>query len=348
MKQSILLLTVLITACQCNKNNDMLIGTKQPAQGITTAKVIIVLGQSNASGRAEVARLANTDYNYKGISTGYPSVRAGQAQYVTNPANVYTYWKGNSKTSANLAADNGSWTAYTAGSNGNGNANFDLATTGPTYNVFGSELSLATQLQESSGQEVYIIKCAVGGTSLTFNTTTTDPGTWNYTLRNVAAEFFIKRGMRDLRTFRPNTFFELAGVVWWQGEQDATDNVSAATYQSEFMGMKQVIDNAIKESFTIKKPYLWNMVKVSFNRNAAEGVINTALANVVAANSDCRLVNIDGYPRKMDLATDEASPVAVNYTSNSAGGADNEHSSYIAQLAAGELIFNNIQSTITQ
>jgi hypothetical protein len=313
------------------------------------AYVIFVLGQSNAAGRSEISRLANTQYNYKGISTGYPTVRVAQAQYVSNPSNVYIYYKGDgSLIDTNLFPDNGAWAAYSAATN----ATFDIHATIPTANYFGPELSLATKIADATGKKVYIVKCAVGGTGLIFDTATSLPGVWNYVMSNLAMNYFIRRAARDLKIYDPGKKLVPLTVLWWQGEQDAINGASSATYQSEFAKLKTNIDNAILDSFNLRQSYLWNLVKLSYNRDAAETTINTAITNIVSANSDCRTIDISAYPRKFDLSTGEASPVTANPTTgittptNSAGGVDNFHASYIGMLSVGELAYANISSLL--
>lgn len=297
--------------------------------------VIINMGQSNAQGSAVKARLANTQFNYNGISTGYPTVRVAQAQYGTNPL-VYRYYKPNPANTGmtididRMALDIGSWVNYYDNSLGI---------------HFGHVLSLSTKITDATGRKVYIIDCAVNGTSLISGAATGSPGTWNYTLRIAAIEYFLKRGIRDLRTLEPNKEIQLLTVDWWHGEQDAANGATTSAYQTAMLDFKAYIDAAINQTFNIKSHYVWNFVKISHNRNAAEALINTAFDNIVASVANCFAITVSSYPRRMDLTVAEASPI-TKASPNSVGSNDDEHGSYIMQLSAGELIYQNIVSLL--
>ncbi|MES2731732.1 MAG: sialate O-acetylesterase [Bacteroidota bacterium] len=340
MKKLLFLLLCLFSLSGSGSAQTML-GNRFRADTTTKVYLLLSIGQSQCSGRAETARLANTNFNYKGIAAGYPTHRVAQAQYTTTPSNVYIYNKGNDKTNGNIEADNGAWQAYTAGSNDH----IDLAAA-PLFVNFGPELSLSTQLSDATGKAIYVAKFGVGGTALTNNTTTTDPGCWNYTLRYQAVEYILKRAVRDLRTAQPTKRIVFLGVLWMQGEQDATTAQTAATYEAEFNSLKRYVDNSIKETLNLRQPYPWILAKLSFNQDAAETVINTAITSIDTNNSDCYSIDLSSYPRKYDLTTTEATPVAKvaittgNTPTNSVNGADNYHGSYIYQLAAGELTYN--------
>lgn len=332
-------LFILLTSCRCTKSQGLLRG--RGTQDTTSAvELVIILGQSNASGRGEVRRLGNTQYNYKGVSTGYPSTRTTQAQYDSLPSGIFIYAKPANTELTALALDNGEWQAYQAGVQGN--CNWDLAAV-PTYKVFGPELSLSQMIKDSTGREVFIIKCARGGTSLTPGIGSETPGDWNNTLRQVAADYFIKRGVRDLKVLRPGKRINLSAVIWWQGENDAGAGVTAVNYQTQFNSLKSYLDNAIGETIALRHGYYWNLVKLDFNQTTNEATINTAFDAIASAKSDCKVIDISAYPRKFDLSTAEAVPVTKNFTLNSAGGADNNHSSYLSYLACGELVFQQIK-----
>lgn len=303
---------------------------------LTKAYFIILLGQSNADGRREPTRLQNTQFNYKGIAAGYPTPRVAQEQYVADPADVYIYHK-SVASSADMSVDVATWQAYEAGVNSSHDDN-----------SFGTELSCATLIQEATDRPVYIVKVAYGGTSLNTNTPSASqfsPGNWNPTNRYIAMEYYLKRAMRDFRAANPTIRPELLCINWWQGENDGINGVSTATYEAQFLLLKAYIDKAVRGEFVIEegRDPIWNLTRLNFNENAAEALINTALDNVATALDDTYIINCAAYPKGDELTVAEAAPLAVGLP-NADGGLDNDHTSYIGQLAVGELQFENIQS----
>lgn len=312
----------------------------QLGMGIEEDLCILVMGQSNADGRCTANRLANTSFNYKGIATGYPAARTTQDQYPyvsgdpTPGLKVYfkTQFAGDDQ-----ALDNGAWYDYEIGlNNGHFNSN-------PAHRI-GPEFSMGVKLNDLTGKNIWIIKCAYVGTALT-NTITPNnpPGNWNNTNREIAIDYFVKRAVRDYKTANPGRRLRLLGIVWWQGENDANAGISTATYTTQFNSFKAYIEREVYGQFVIpagKEP-IWNLVRLNFYNNAAEGLINTALSNIVAANPRFYLVDSSPYPQCQELSVAEASPISVG-SPNSAGTNDDAHSSYIAELAVGELCAQNV------
>lgn len=295
---------------------------------------VLCMGQSNMDGRTPSARLANTDYNYKGIAAGYPSVRTSQDQYTTTPSGVYTYFK-TPFANADQSLENGSWQALVIGDN-------NCHSGAETVDFVGPELSLCTRLHEVSGKEVRLLKVGFSATGLSSTcTTSAAPGNWNNTNRFIAIEYFVKRAMTAFRAANPTKRPVLVGVNWWQGENDAAEGISQATYEAQFALLKSYVTNELYSQFVINRPPIWNLVKLKFAQNAAETVINNALTAIVASDSNFRLIDTAPYPRTINLSAGEASPIAVG-TPNSLGWTDDGHASYIMQLAAGELMADNI------
>jgi len=300
---------------------------------IPKAYFIILEGQSNADGRREPTRLLNPDYNYVGIANGYPSVRTTQDQYVADPSGVYIYRKTGVNTD-DFSPDNGVWQAYEAGVN----SSYD-------DNAFGSELTCASRIKAITGIDVYIVKVAFGGTGLSnTNTASTAPGNWNPTIRYMAAEFWLKRALRDFRIDNPTIRPEILCVNLAGGEQDGIEGRSQAEFESQFYDFKAYMDRAIQSCFVIDnaRNYIWNISSLKYNEDAAEGVINDAIDAIVAANDDVYLCDVSPYPQGDALTIQEAAPLAVGLP-NADGGLDNAHISYIGQLSMGELQVANLQ-----
>ena len=296
-----------------------------------TADFILSLGQSHAMGRQEPTRLQNTQYNYKGIGAGYPTVRSGQGQYVLNPSGVYIYQKflpGGPTDPTSV--DDGSWAPYVAGTNS-------------TYKgkAFGPELSCATRLSDHTGKDVYIVKCAFGGTGLSSTCTgSSPPGNWNNTVRAVAAEDYLRRAMRDFRTANPTLRPRLLGINWWQGEQDATEGKTSAVYQAQFALFRTYWQGIIQGLF-VEQDFAWNVTKLKYNEDANEATINGALTTIASTYADTYLVDATPYPQGNALTVSEAAPMAVG-SPNTDGGTDNNHVSYIGLLGVGEYMADNI------
>lgn len=295
---------------------------------------VLCMGQSNMDGRTPSARLANTNYNYKGIAAGYPSVRTTQGQYTTTPSGVYTYFK-TTYASDTQSLDNGSWQALVIGDN-------NCHSGASTVDFVGPELSLCTRLREATGKEIRLIKVGFSGTGLSSTcTTSAAPGNWNNTNRFIAIEYFVKRAMASFRAAYPTKRPVLVGVNWWQGENDAAEGISQATYEAQFALLKAYVKQELYGQFAIKREPIWNIVKLKFWQNAAETTINNALAAIVAADTNFRLIDTGPYPTTINLSSGEAAPIAVG-TPNSLGWNDDSHASYIMELAVGELMADNI------
>lgn len=312
----------------------MLIGRRLNPLPAERVYFVLCFGQSNMNGRTPTDRLANTQYNYKGIADGYPAVRTTQGQYSTTPSGVYTYFK-TTDAFADQSIDNGAWQALNVGVNNAHNAGQGVGFVGP-------ELSLCTKLNESTGREVRLIKVGFGSTGLTNTISNGSPGNWNNTIRFIAIEYYVKRALRDFRAAFPNKRPVLVGVNWWQGETDANQGINQATYEAQFESLRQYFVQELNGIFVIQRPPIWNLVRLDYLRTSGETGINAALQAIITANSaDFRFIDSTPYPQNIELTSGEAAPVAVG-TPNSLGFTDDEHSSYIAQLAVGERMADNI------
>lgn len=299
--------------------------------------LIILMGQSNGVGRQD-GRLTNTQFNYVGIADGYPTPRVSQPQYSATPSNVIIYYKPTLRT-GDHSIDDGQWQAYEAGVN----SRYPTPPATNNSKVFGSELSLATLIQQATGKLVAIIKPAWQTTALSRGVTSDLPGAWNDTTKFIAAEFYIRRGIRDLKAAYPDRRIVLLCVNWWQGESDSIGSISSAIYQAQFAEFKTYIDRVVAGLVVQDVKHIWNITRLDFFRNASEGVINTAIDAIEAAYPDVYKVNAAGYPQSIEMTSAEAAPTPVG-SPNANGWTDDEHSSYIAQLAIGERQFANLET----
>lgn len=280
-----------------------------PAQQPPDAFVVLVMGQSNAVGRAEVQRLANTTGNPLG--------------YVPNPPNVRIYAKGNFQ-SPDLTVDNGQWQPYYAGLNSN--------TDGSPFDHFGPELSMSQQITRRTGKPVYIIKAAFGGTALSPGIPTYAPGNWTDTITAAAMNNFLAPAMRDLAIAQPNARIRILGVIWWQGETDAAANVPGWEYQSRFGTLKSTV-NARLAAYAQPDPIRWFIPGLSFSRTPAEAAISASQCAAANASTDSQFFSTLAYPNKLQLTAAQSAPTGTMPY-------DDIHSSYLAQIAVGEAAAN--------
>lgn len=267
--------------------------------------VVLIMGQSNAVGRAEVVRLSNKKNNPAG--------------YVPNPKRVMIYDKGN-MADLDLSKDNGVWKEYHAGINSN--------TDGSPLNHFGPELSLSQSITKAKKGTVYIIKAAFGGTALSPNIPTYYPGNWTEQIIPIAMDYYFKRAMRDLYVREPNSNVHFLGVIWYQGESDAAYGISKTQYTDNFNNLKIKVDDYLSKEFHCS--YKWLLVGLNYNQGEKEEMIDSALCSFV--NKDTYFVSMKPYPRKMDLTDSQKWPIQI-------GNQDDNHSSYIAQIALGKKAF---------
>lgn len=274
------------------------------------AYIILILGQSNAAGRAEVSRLSNKYYN--------------PMNYVANPERVKIYDKGN-MSDPNLSKDNGSWKDYYAGVNSN--------TDGSPLDNFGPELSLSQLITRTKKGNVYIIKAAFGGTALSPNIPTTYPGNWTENILSIAMEYYFKPAMRDLYINEPNSNVHFLGVIWWQGESDAAAGISTSAYNEQFTILKNHVDEYLSKEFNY--PYKWALIGLNYKQDTNEMAINAALKSL--SSKDTYFIPTLVYPRKMDLTNSQQWPIKSER--------DDNHSSYITQIAVGTKIFDLFTET---
>lgn len=316
----------------------MLIGTRYNEEP-EDALFVFDNGQSNADGFDVMERLANTDWNYKGIADEWPSERDGQDQYaVSGVVPGVMIYAGSNDPSTDQSLDNRTWQPFELGVNNCQNSG--------AFNGIGHALSLCTKLHEYTGKTIWLVKCAYPGTALASSITPLNPpGNWNNTNREIFIEYYVKRALRDFRADNPTLRARPVAFNWWQGEHDALHNITKAGYKVHHNTLSAYMEKEVFGQFVIptdKRP-IWNLVKLRFHENAAETNINDALTELVSEHDHYRLVDCSSYPKTKELSAGQASPVAVNIVgNNSAGRQDDNHQSYIAQLAVGEIMAQNI------
>ncbi len=274
--------------------------------------VLLVHGQSNAGGRAMAERLPNTEYNYLDISEYIDSNSTkpgGATVYPSTPAGIKIYFKDFAQP---VSLDNGIWQTYDPATNampGDG-----------VSGRYGAEYSLAYRYRQTFGNDVYVIKYSVGGDAISqFN---------SIHLTNYL-DYFVDRGIAQIKVDNPGRNIRIMGFVWWQGEADA--GASSATYQNNWNTLIATLRTRMQtlDATFVSFP-VFDCV-IDFQRNAGEATVNGIKNTIAKSDTLVHSVGyVSRYPRGVDLIAAERDPQQT-------GG--DAHSSYIGQLSAGELAY---------
>ncbi len=175
-----------------------------------------------------------------------------------------------------------------ANSGGGGTGDFlhlQISSTGNTNQTntgkLGCEGKLCKSLMDSLGEDVLLLKYAIGGTSLAVDWL--PPG--GATLVNFKTE--IAAGYRKARSLgmRP----EIRGILWWQGESDSQNGTWAAAYEANLTAliadMRSFFSNP---SLPFLAVVLDNDDGVAYPHMAT---VNTAIADVIAATDNAYLID---------------------------------------------------------
>lgn len=285
--------------------------TREPI-GISVAgfnydPVILDLGQSNASGTAEVNRLL------------------ALSSYVVNPAGVKIW----SRSSYLDYKDTGTWVNLSLGVNNQ-----------PGFSVYlyqhGAEAILGPEVRTILGKTVYYIKFGVTSyMDPTVGFSDWSPSSSNDLFSTVLANF-VHTALSALKD--QGLTPKIVGMTWQQGESDATDGAKTAAYGANFATFM----TAIRAS----TPYLANVPlfirKIYYAISANEATINAAF-DTYAASDPSRVFTFDvasqtaGPARKQDISAGEKATYPPS-------GVDDNHNSHYYYEKAGVLIKNSMVS----
>tara|TARA_R110000782_G_scaffold104932_1_gene192776 strand:+ start:93 stop:947 length:855 start_codon:yes stop_codon:yes gene_type:complete len=259
-------------------------------------KIIIDIGQSNSAGYAETARMP-------------------EAGYLLNPSGVSIYDKPDVS-----ATDNGNWVSYTAGQY---QQVYPVDRQG-TYSQFGATVVLGQLAQSFFNENIYLIKCGFGGTSLQQNVNQfTD---WNANSTNENLDFFLENFF-DVAIPKLGDV-EIIGVIWHQGEADATNGTATTNYGTNLTAMINKV--RAHDSLLSSCPIV--LTELNYAQTANESTINGHIQTVATAMANVNSISISDLPRKKDLTT-------LQKKGFSAGLQDDSHSSYLAQIGKAERAF---------
>lgn len=299
------------------------------------------LGQSNGDGNAQSERLANTLWNYKGISNNvWPTTRVAEAQYVTNPSGVDIFNNQHGSGFQDWFTPTGAWQPYVMGTNSR-NRTF---TGQDTY--FGMSAIAAQYTQDVTAGNVAIIKPSFPGVGLLNTTSSIDPGPWLNICTTIATQAYIKPAAALYSAYRSGAILYPAAINWWQGEGDANAAVSTAAYKAGMLTMMNTVNFFINAYYPIRVQPIWNLVAIDV-RTANGNLINTALSQLATDIPTVRYIDVHLGKSlwKNELTVAQASPLTKginDVTPNAAGGLDDDHSNYIAQQLVGETIAKNV------
>ena len=172
--------------------------------------VLFLMGQSNIDGRGKLEDVPEINATFK-----------DEVKIWNKPLERYP-----SEVRINHI-DNGVWKDYEVG---------DMVTNPVGPQSFGPELQIAIMwrnlyYEQLGNKSLYIIKCAIGGTSLGRKAFDTVDDSWNNagnTLRTLAVDYFARPAIRQLQI--QNLIPKSIGFIWGQGENDAHSDVEATAY----------------------------------------------------------------------------------------------------------------------
>jgi len=246
--------------------------------GIKTALVSVLAGQSNMVGNGAVA---NTPFPY--TPANYPNLQS-------------LIWNGNT---------------FSPLSSGNNNQGLDAKSIGP-------EVSFGAAATAFTGQPTYIVKYAVGATSLATNWNPSGPGAqWTGLTNAVNAALPAIALTGQIAVV--NDF------IWDQGETDAQNQTNANAYQSNLTAFAAALKSTLFASYTLSPNYLFVIA----------GLPNQSIATVP-------------YQATVRAAQKAVGAAAGNRyvdTTNLALNADNLHFTAASEMALGNTYAAIVDST---
>ncbi len=243
----------------------------------------------------------------KTIIKGGQSNSAGRAVRGASDANIPSQYK-TALTNCNVW-----WGTPTAQSIGTAFSNLDVTvpnhmlgeelTTNIT-NFFGDELSMCKDYVTAHGGSVYLMKFAIGGSSIARSATLnywslSDNTDTNVISRKKSIQFMVNwwqmLRVQQAASLKP----QIIGYDWYQGEQDATNLTDATAYETN---LTQFVKDSRAElgynAFTC--PFY--IVRIHKDDDITDqpyrDTVRTAQQNVVAAITNCFLVSVDTYTLK--------------------------------------------------
>lgn len=262
-------------------------------------------GQSNAVGRAETNRQIQL--------TKYPEI----------PSLTKIYYKPDYSSS-----DNGAFQVLH-----NGSINTKEPDQSGSLEMFGAYSILGQLLSGLVNRTTYIVMAGDGGTALKQNLTSPDwaPASTNECFQ-IFTEYYYSVAYDKVAAENPGKTI-VPIIVWHQGETDAMDNTATSQYAANFSSFV----TALRASHSSLGNALMLITKLYYNLTANEDTINDVFQAYADANSDIvKIIDISDQPRKVDLTTEQKGGLSPT-------ASDDNHTSYLGQIAKGERIYAQIK-----
>lgn len=168
---------------------------------------------------------------------------------------------------------------------------------GATY--IGHEETLGKEYLDRTGNNVYIFKTALGGTNLAYSASVAywDPVN-NTNVHNSQSRLFGVSGnnwWQSMRAHqaasrRPN----MKGIVWYQGEQDATNSPDANAYAANGL----IFFNELKKEIGVGAPPIFVIrihAAIDIGAQPYRDTVRAQEATLVSSISNATLVSVDSY-----------------------------------------------------
>lgn len=145
----------------------------------------------------------------------------------------------------------------------------------------GCEGKLCKSLMDTLGEDVFLLKYAIGGTSLAVD--------WLPSSGATLVNFKTEMLAAQTKAATLGMPLSIKGILWWQGESDSQNGTWAAAYEANFTAliadMRAFFGNPVL-------PFL--AVALDNDDGAAYphmATVNTAISNVIAATSNAYLID---------------------------------------------------------
>ena len=190
---------------------------------------------------------------------------------------------------------NGAWEDYEAG-------DMVISPEGNQLSSFGPEIQIARRWADEGyalygNKQIHIVKCAVGGTTIYPGSSSadTDWSSHDGQLKELALDYFIRPAMEALR--QENKVPKCIGIVWGQGESDATNGFDAQ-YQAE---LTTFLNDIRYESGFLDAKILIMELSNHLDGNSAWDSIKSSQSTVAGALSSAELIVTDGSDGETEI-----------------------------------------------
>ena len=252
--------------------------------------VLYLLGQSNIDGRGTLTDIPNINVPFSG------EVKIWNKPIQRSPSEIGTNH-----------VDNGAWKDYEIG---------DMVTSPVGPQSFGPELQIAIKWRDMYYEQLgkkplYIIKCAIGGTSLKRRRNSDIDQSWDNevgSLRNLVVDYFARPAIQQLKIqgLMPKSI----GFIWGQGESDAKSISESAAYFDELSEF--IPDIVTKIGFPDTRVLIMGLSNAcDYSLNWVE--VKIAQMEYALKNDNAVLISTDGGHLGVDIETQTTNEAIPRY-----------------------------------